>query len=222
MDHDFPLGTFVALHGSVPVEVIGGQIHYDGPVRTSRDGAQMLELEGREFEDDPIFGFDVSGVFDQRPSDIASHPDAGRRLLKDFGDQRGGRGFSVRSGDAQDPSGAASFEEQVHLRFERDAGFDRGPEIGRVVGDAGIDDDEIGGGEIRRVMFAEPEANGKVVQRPNRFFENVFGAEVGDGDARALLGEEAGDRDAASKRAQSHDGDARAAKVGVGTRKWKR
>ena len=189
---------------------------YDGDGRAAR---QRGQLELRELDDHAVLGRQLRQPFDERDADVAAEDRGVHRVGgEDRRDERRGRRLALRAGDTDRRRGAQA-QEQVRLLDQRrrariarrppvDEGSKHGAEarLGRRVVrvDDGRGRDQGDVVEHRRGVDRGPEGQ---LDRPTfELFDRPFQlrrrARVVDAHARAGIGEEAGEGDAAAREAQ--------------------
>ena len=111
---DILLGLHILFHVLVNIQMIGGQIGNQGPLRTA---GHIHQLEGAEFHYGIIFLLHFPDQRKQRRSDIATQPYRFSCRFKHFRNQSGGCGLAVRAGNRNQMAGA-DLEEYFHFRSD--------------------------------------------------------------------------------------------------------
>ena len=109
---DVLLGLHIFLHVLVDIQMVGGQVGDHCPLGAS---LHVHQLEGAELHHGIVLLLHLPAKGQQGRADVASQPHGLPLGFQHFGNQGGGGGFSVGTGDGNNKAGS-HLKEHLHLR----------------------------------------------------------------------------------------------------------
>ena len=159
VEEDVLLGGDILPHGSVVVQVVGGQVGHYGDVGALLHGHQ---LEGGQLQHRKVLRLHAGHIWQQGLADIAPHIDVVSRLFQELRKDGGGGGLAVAARHTDQAAGAQA-EEQLHLRGDL-----RPPGPGRLQG--GVAGVQAGGAEDHvliqplQIRLPQPQPGSQALQ----------------------------------------------------------
>ena len=101
----------IFIHILVDIQMVGGKV---GDHRAAGAVGHVHQLEGAELHHRKVRFLHLTAQRQQGSADVAAQPDGIPLSLQHFGNQRGGRGLSVRTGDSDQRTGA-DLKKSLHL-----------------------------------------------------------------------------------------------------------
>ena len=128
MPEDVLLGGHIFRHVPVHIQMVRRQIGHHGNVGAALHGHQ---LEAGQLQHRIVLRSHPIRITQQRMADVAAQPHRLAGGLQQLGNDRGGRGLTVRAGNGDDGT-RADLKERLHLAGQHAAAGNSGGDLGHI------------------------------------------------------------------------------------------